>query len=179
MSRTRYVLNTPVGRVRSVFIAGTRYYMIKDVCAGIGLTGHSPWSWHAKEKDNKERFYRRFDLARDCVTSREGRKNTTTIITYEGLMDYLRSATIAKKPQAIMFRTWLEAQVTERDKAAPKSDEKLPLEQAVIETGPITEEAPSVAAEPRWCVQYVCSQCGYVTSKPSKFCPDCGERLGA
>ena len=123
MSKTRYVLDTPIGRVRSVFIAGTRYYMIKDVCAGIGLTGHSPWSWHAKEKDNKERFYRRYDLARDCPTSKDGRKNTTTIITYAGLMDYLCSATIIKKPQAIMFRTWLEAQASDCDKAAPKQEE--------------------------------------------------------
>ena len=53
MSRTRYNLDTPIGKVRTVFIAGTRYYLIKDVCVGIGLTGHSPWSWHAKEQDNR------------------------------------------------------------------------------------------------------------------------------
>jgi|GEM_PF-6365312 len=179
MSRTRYVLNTPVGRVRTVFVAGTRYYMIKDVCAGIGLSGHSPWSWHAKDKDNKERFYRRFDLARDCVTNKEGRKNTTTIITYDGLMDYLRSATIAKKPQAIMFRTWLAAQATERDKAAPNPDDKLPLEQAVIEAEQSIEEAVLADETPRWNVIYVCSECGHQATKPTKYCPDCGEKLGA
>jgi len=176
MSKTRYVLDTPIGRVRSVFIAGTRYYMIKDVCAGIGLSGHSPWSWHAKEKDNKERFYRRYDLARDCPTSKEGRKNTTTIITYAGLMDYLCSATIIKKPQAIMFRTWLEAQASDCDKAAPKQEDRLPLEQAIAEEMPV-EEIAQADEGPCWMIAYTCSVCGCSVSKPSKFCPDCGLRL--
>ena len=178
MSRTRYNLDTPIGKVRTVLIHGTRYYIIKDVCAGIGLTGHSPWSWHAKEQDNREKYYRRYDLARGCATSREGRKNTTTVITYEGLMDYLCSSRIAKKPQVIMFRTWLDAQASESDRATPKPEAKLPLEQPVVE-----EEAPSIeevmlADEgPHWLITYTCSECGCAVQKPTKFCPDCGKRL--
>ena len=178
MSRTRYNLETPIGKIRTVFINGTRYYLIKDVCVGIGLTGHSPWSWHAKEQDNKEKYYKRYDLARGCATSRGRSKNTTTVVTYDGLMDYLCSATIAKKPQAIMFRTWLEAQASERDKAAPNPDVKLPLEQAVAEEEPVTVEEIILADEgPRWVITYTCSECGCSVQKPSKFCPDCGKRL--
>lgn len=182
MSRTRYNLDTPIGRVRTVFIAGTRYYLIKDVCAGIGLTGHSPWSWHAKEQDNRERYYKRYDLERGCATNRAGRRNTTTVITYDGLMDYLCSSTIIKKPQAIMFRTWLEAQASERDKAAPKQDAKLPLEQeqpAAEEEAPTVEEAMLADEGPRWLATYVCSECGHMSDKPTKFCPECGTRLTA
>jgi len=176
MSRTRYNLDTPIGRVRTVFIAGTRYYLIKDVCAGIGLTGHSPWSWHAKEQDNRERYYKRYDLERGCATNRAGRRNTTTVITYDGLMDYLCSATIIRKPQAIMFRTWLEAQASERDKAAPKQETKLPLEQPAAEEMPV-EEVVQADEGPSWLITYTCSECGCYVSKPSKFCPDCGKRL--
>ncbi len=180
MSRTRYNLDTPIGKVRTVFISGSRYYLIKDVCAGIGLTGHSPWSWHAKEQDNRERYYRRYDLARGCATNREGRRNTTTVITYDGLMDYLCSATIAKKPQAIMFRTWLEAQASERDKAAPKPDAKLPLEQPVVEAEEQPVEEVLLADEgPRWLISYTCSCCGHSVEKPSRYCPECGARLTA
>ena len=156
MSRTRYNLDTPIGRVRTVFIAGTRYYLIKDVCAGIGLTGHSPWNWHAKEQDNRERYYKRYDLERGCATNRAGRRNTTTVITYDGLMDYLCSATIIRKPQAIMFRTWLEAQASERDKAAPKQETKLPLEQPAAEEIPV-EEVVQADEGPCWLITYTCS----------------------
>lgn len=178
MSRTRYNLETPIGRVRTVIISGTRYYLIKDVCAGIGLTGHSPWSWHAKEQDNRERYYKRYDLERGCATNRAGRRNTTTVITYDGLMDYLCSATIIRKPQAIMFRTWLEAQASERDKAAPKQEAKLPLEQPAAEEMPV-EEVVQADEGPCWLITYTCSECGCSVTKPSKFCPDCGKRLMA
>ena len=55
MSRNRMVLDTPVGKIRTVTVNNARYYLNKDVCVGLGLTGHSPWSWHATEAGNKQR----------------------------------------------------------------------------------------------------------------------------
>ena len=175
MSRSKYLLDTPAGKVRTVMIDGARFYVIKDVCAGIGLTGHSPWSWHAKEAGNKELFYRRYDLNRRCATSGGGRRNTATVITYNGLIDYLSSATIRKKPQAVMFKTWLESQVEIAD---PSSETETLLEQQEIEiptSGP--KEPENMKAPQTWRISYVCPFCEYTTRSRSKFCPECGSRL--
>ena len=177
MSRNRTVLDTPVGKVRTVTVNNARYYLIKDVCAGLGLTGHSPWSWHAKEADNKQRFYSRYDLQRKCATSGSGRHNTATIITYEGLMDYLSSATIRNRPQAIMFRMWLDGQTPEEDRVPPVYQSQLPLEQVAAPAE--TAQAANDAAVPLlWIVEYTCPACGFSGAKATQFCPDSGAKLG-
>ena len=179
MSKSKSNLNTPIGRVRTVMIGKTRYFMIKDVCAGIGLQGHSPWSWHVNAGNNRERFYKRYDLNRRRETKFASAKDTVTVITLEGLYDYLRSPYIIKKPRAMMFKTWLDAytplkEVTVTEATEPERlDEMIEQNVEPVKAEPVTSKAP----KPWWGVAFVCPKCNYMTIAPTNFCPDCGLAL--
>ena len=164
MSKSKYTLESPIGRVRSVMIGNVRYFMIKDVCAGIGLQGHSPWSWHVNAGNNRERFYKRYDLNRRRETTHSGAKNTVTVITLEGLNDYLRSPYIIKKPRAIFFKTWLDAQSQLHETAAPTEPERLDdmIEQAVEQSKPAADA--KIKHKQCWEVQFRCRKCGYMNT---------------
>ena len=179
VSKSKSNLNTPIGRVRTVMIGKTRYFMIKDVCAGIGLQGHSPWSWHVNAGNNRERFYKRYDLNRRRETKFASAKDTVTVITLEGLYDYLRSPYIIKKPRAMMFKTWLDAytplkEVTVTEATEPERLDEM-IEQAAEQATP--EQEAKTGPKQYWEVNFRCRKCGFTTIAPTKFCPDCGEPL--
>ena len=179
MSKSKSNLNTPIGRVRTVMIGNARYFMIKDVCAGIGLQGHSPWSWHVNAGNNRERFYKRYDLNRRRETRFASAKDTVTVITLEGLNDYLRSPYIIKKPRAMMFKTWLDAYTPLKEVTVTEAAEPERLDEMIEQTAKqATPDAESVIRPKQyWDVVFRCHKCEYMTAVPTNYCPDCGEPL--
>ena len=194
MRRARAVINTPVGHIFTVDDCGKLYFNIKEVCSGIGLRGHSPWSWHAERGDNRQRYYRRYTLKQRSFTFNANGHGSITMISLEGLYDYLENPRL-NNALALMFKAWLNTnypiETTQEAPAQAENDDatkQYPLD--LINVGidaPIPNQISMDQDEKtrelmpeqpkRWKVKYICPVCGKELDTPSRYCPECGERL--
>lgn len=194
MRKARAIIDTPIGKIFTVDFDGTLFFNIKEVCAGIGLRGHSPWSWHAERADNRERFYRRYSMKRRSFTENMNGHGSITMISLEGLYDYLSNPRF-KSALTMMFKVWLSNNYPMEQQASQQEQYMKDL----FELGPEYADTKIVAQEchpdqismdeheqcrdilppkpKRWRVQYVCPECGHQDTRASKHCPECGERL--
>lgn len=189
MRRAREIIKTPIGNIFSVDLDGVPYFNIKEVCAGIGLRGHSPWSWHAERGDNRERYYKRYSTQRRDFTDNTNGHGSITMISCAGLKDYLQNPRL-RNGLALMFKAWLDttyrsdglkylddlekygidiAEMNRKRQLIPQNQISMDQHQA---TSALMPEQPK-----RWRIQYLCPECGHQASTASKHCPECGERL--
>ena len=197
MRRKREIIKTPIGNIFSVDLDGTPYFNIKEVCAGIGLRGHSPWSWHAERGDNRERYYTRYSTQRRDFTDNINGHGSVTMISCEGLHDYLKNPRL-RNGLSLMFRVWLENTYPMEKQENANGDVGQYLHD-LVDYGPKIADANAferntpknqismdqhedardiMPPQPkRWKVKYICPTCGLELDSPSKFCSECGERL--
>ena len=197
MRRAREIIKTPIGNIFTVDLDGAPYFNIKEVCAGIGLRGHSPWSWHAERGDNRERYYKRYSTQRRDFTDNTNGHGSITMISCAGLSDYLQNPRL-RNGLAVMFKAWLETTYP-KEKQESASDDVGKYLHDLVEYGPKIADANArdrqvpqnqismdqheatrdlMPAQPkRWRVQYVCPSCGFQSPGPYNHCPECTERL--
>lgn len=183
MRKARAIIQTPIGNLFTVDRDGILYFGIKEVCEGIGLRGHSPWSWHAERGDNRERFYQRYSKQRRDFTEHANGHGSITMISLEGLYDYLSNPRL-KNGLTVMFLAWLSSNHPVADQSqdiTAQESERTSAVYAVADQISMDEHEQCrqyIPPQPkRWRVQFVCPECGYQASSASKHCPDCGERL--
>ena len=195
MKKARAIVKTPIGNIFTVDLNGTPYFNIKEVCIGIGLRGHSPWSWHAERGDNRMRYYKRYSTQRRSFTFNSNGHGSITMISREGLYDYLQNPRL-RNGLAVMFGAWLEAAYPREAKDVRElttdegrrylndladggvkyaEERRIPNQISMDQHEEIRSLMPTQPK--RWRVQYVCPECGYQASALSKHCPECGERL--
>ena len=197
MRRAREIIKTPIGNIFTVDLDGAPYFNIKEVCAGIGLRGHSPWSWHAERGDNRERYYKRYSTQRRDFTDNTNGHGSITMISCTGLSDYLQNPRL-RNGLALMFKAWLEITYP-KEKQESASDDAGQYLHDLVNYGPKIADANArdrqvpqnqismdqheatrglMPAQPkRWRVQYVCPTCGFQSPGAYNHCPECTERL--
>ena len=193
MRKTRAVINTPIGKVFTVDLEGKPYFNIKEVCAGIGLRGHSPWSWHAERGNNRQLYYKRYSTQRRTFTFHANGHGSITMISVDGLIDYLRNPRL-RNGLAVMFKAWLESTYMEKSENEQYLDD---LARYGVEVADAFRKKPDIPKDQismdqheasrdimpeqplHWKVKYYCPICGFEVESPSKFCPECGKSLVA